>query len=283
MSFEGIPYFDSQNSNVIPFPNIRPPFPPTFITVSDFINKRESSSRIFRKSPNAFFIYRKAFTNNLTSLNYKLTMIDVSRLVSNFWKHETKEVKDAYAEIAKKIDVELKEKRKHDKKCPVIWKIDKKSKKQKKGSRRNSKNNDSTNNSSTKFRNTTEIAFESPNYSIPINEPNRSSGEMSSQTSLQNSPISASPLISFPGIIPAGYDVMNYDNSYESQSNESEEETYDLYNLCDQNLNPIYNSSAGFSNFVYENIYVPYNWNMNDPCINNGNGNLACQQGNEFH
>ncbi|CAB4483066.1 unnamed protein product [Rhizophagus irregularis] len=264
MSFEGIPYFDSQNSNVIPFPNIRPPFPPTFITVSDFINKRESSSRIFRKSPNAFFIYRKAFTNNLTSLNYKLTMIDVSRLVSNFWKHETKEVKDAYAEIAKKIDVELKEKRKHDKKCPVIWKIDKKSKKQKK-------------------RNTTEIAFESPNYSIPINEPNRSSGEMSSQTSLQNSPISASPLISFPGIIPAGYDVMNYDNSYESQSNESEEETYDLYNLCDQNLNPIYNSSAGFSNFVYENIYVPYNWNMNDPCINNGNGNLACQQGNEFH
>ncbi|PKK73688.1 hypothetical protein RhiirC2_740302 [Rhizophagus irregularis] len=256
MSFEGIPYFDSQNSNVIPFPNIRPPFPPTFIT---------------------------AFTNNLTSLNYKLTMIDVSRLVSNFWKHETKEVKDAYAEIAKKIDVELKEKRKHDKKCPVIWKIDKKSKKQKRGSRRNSKNNDSTNNSSTKFRNTTEIAFESPNYSIPINEPNRSSGEMSSQTSLQNSPISASPLIGFPGIIPAGYDVMNYDNSYESQSNESEEETYDLYNLCDQNLNPIYNSSAGFSNFVYENIYVPYNWNMNDPCINNGNGNLACQQGNEFH
>jgi hypothetical protein len=284
MSFEGIPYFESQNNDVFSLPNIRPPFPPTYITVSDFINKRESSSRIFRKSPNAFFIYRKAFTNNLTSLNYKLTMIDVSRLVSNYWKNETKEVKDAYIEIAKKIDVELKEKRKHDKKCPVIWKDEKKSKKQKRGSRRNPKNKEST---TTEFRNTTEIAFELPHYSIPVNEPNqrilRSPEELNSQTSLENSPISSSPLMGFPGIIQGGYDIMSYDNSYESQSNESEEETYDYYNLnnniCNQNL--IYNSS-GYNNFVsYGNLIVPY-WNMNEPCINH-NENLACHQENEFH
>src|SRR4051812_4648580 len=105
MSFESIPYIDSQYSDAISLSNIRLPPPPTSITVSDFINKRETSSRIFRKSPNAFFIYRKTFTNYLTHHNYKLTMIDVSRLVSNYWKNESKEVKDAYTEIAKKIDV----------------------------------------------------------------------------------------------------------------------------------------------------------------------------------
>ncbi|GBB90308.1 hypothetical protein RclHR1_01720029 [Rhizophagus clarus] len=276
MSFESIPYFDSQNSDFIPPPNIRPPFPPTFITVSDFVNKRESSSRIFRKSPNAFFIYRKAFTNHLTFLNYKLTMIDVSKLVSNYWKNESKEVKEAYAEIAKKIDVELKEKRKHDKKCPVIWKSDKKSKKQKRVSRKNSNNNDSTNNSLTKFRNTTEIPFGLQDYPIPVNnEPSNHS-----QTSLESSPISTPPLMGYPGIVQ-GYNVINYDNSYECQSNESEEETHELYNLniCDQNLNQIYNSS-GYNNFVnYDNLFnVPLNWNMNNLCIND-NANLA----SEFH
>src|ERR1051325_9168932 len=107
MSFEDSQIVDSQNGDSIlnlSLHDIRLPFPPPFITVSDFINKRESSSRIFRKSPNAFFIYRKAFTNYLTLLNYKLTMIDVSKFVSNRWKDESNEVKEAYMKIAKEID-----------------------------------------------------------------------------------------------------------------------------------------------------------------------------------
>src|ERR1043165_3257448 len=138
MSFENTAQIvvDSQHSDPILNLEIRLPFPPPSITVQDFIDKRESSSRIFRKSPNAFFIYRKIFTNYLTLLNYKLTMIEVSRLVSNHWKNESDQVKEAYVKIAKEIDVELKEKRKHDKKCPVIWKMDKKSKKQKRKTKR---------------------------------------------------------------------------------------------------------------------------------------------------
>jgi len=53
-------------------------------------------------------------------------MIDVSKLVSKHWKDERDEVKETYMKIAKEIDVELKEKRKHDKVvCPVVWKNDK--------------------------------------------------------------------------------------------------------------------------------------------------------------
>ncbi|RIA99544.1 hypothetical protein C1645_747075 [Glomus cerebriforme] len=291
MSFESISFIDSQNNNDailnLSLHEIRLPFPPPFITVADFINKRETSSRIFRKSPNAFFIYRKAFTNYLTLLNYKLTMIDVSKLVSNYWKNESKEIKDGYAKIAKEIDIELKEKRKHDKKCPVIWKIDKKSKKQKRISRRNLKNNNSTNNS--------ETMFELQKCSVPLNEPNqkilRSCQEMDSHTSLESSPSSISSS-EFPGFIQ---NFVNYDNSCESQSNESEEENYDcqpVYNMntCDQNLNQIYyprlnaidnSPEYNFISYDINNLFVQYNWGMSNPCINDEN--LACQQGNGFH
>lgn len=318
MSFETAQIIDSQNSEPIlnlSLHDIRLPFPPPFITVSDFINKRESSSRIFRKSPNAFFIYRKAFTNYLTCLNYKLTMIDVSRLVSNRWKNESDQVKEEYVKIAKEIDVELKEKRKHDKKCPVVWKTDKKSKKPKRKSRKNFlNNNNSTNNNHNNHNNintltkinTSDIAFEFHNFSIPAHEDNqktlRSLEEVDSQSSLENSPNSISyPLINFP--VFQGCEFINYGNSCESPSNESEEENFEcqpVYSLspCEQNLNPVYCSrynaiegqinsqGSEYNNIVnydlnINNLFVPYSWDMNDPCINGGN--LTCQQEVEFH
>jgi hypothetical protein len=216
-------------------------------------------------------------------------MIDVSRLVSNYWKKESQEVKDAYANIAKEIDVELKEKRKHDKKLPVIWKIDKKIKKQKRNSKRNLKNTNNNNNNNnsltSKFRNTTEITFEFQNFSIPDNEPNqkilRSPQELNS---LENSPPSSiSSLTEFPGIIQEYNNFVSYDNSCKSSLNGSEEENYDnqpVYNLntCNQNLNQVYGSrlnaivSPEYNydlNIINDNIFnVPYNWDMNDhPCM----------------
>src|SRR5690242_16993992 len=108
MTFDNSHLINSQqNGNPSP-QDIRLPYPPPPL-ITDFISKRETTSRIFRKSPNAFFVYRKVFTNFLTLNNYKLTMIDVSKLVSNQWKNERNEVKETYIKIAKEIDVELKE------------------------------------------------------------------------------------------------------------------------------------------------------------------------------
>ncbi|RGB21564.1 hypothetical protein C1646_600417, partial [Rhizophagus diaphanus] len=59
------------------------------------------------KSPNAFLIYRKAFLNELNRQNHNLKMTDVSKLVSNYWKGEPDNVKDAYRKIAKEVEVEL--------------------------------------------------------------------------------------------------------------------------------------------------------------------------------
>ncbi|CAJ0634118.1 2732_t:CDS:2 [Entrophospora sp. SA101] len=103
----------TQNEIITSLPSdIQLPFPP-LIGASDFILKR-SAEKIWMKSPNAFFIYRKAFQNHLKFLNYKLTMMNVSKLVSSCWKNEKVEVKDAYKKIAKEVEKQLKEKRKMD-------------------------------------------------------------------------------------------------------------------------------------------------------------------------
>src|SRR6266542_4809153 len=96
---------NSNNSNQFPF--IKLPFPPT-IRASDIARKR-LRSRICSKSPNAFFVYRKAFVDQLSvfSGKNKLKMTEVSRLVSSRWKMESKQVKVAYEEIAKQVEQEL--------------------------------------------------------------------------------------------------------------------------------------------------------------------------------
>ncbi|RIA99552.1 hypothetical protein C1645_800595 [Glomus cerebriforme] len=97
----------SNSNNFNQIPSIKLPFPPT-IRASDIAKKR-LRSRICSKSPNAFFIYRKAFVDQLSNFkkNNKLKMTEVSRLVSSHWKMESKQVKIAYEEIAKQVEQEL--------------------------------------------------------------------------------------------------------------------------------------------------------------------------------
>jgi hypothetical protein len=101
-------------SNLNNLNQFRLPFPPT-IRASDIAQKR-LRSRICSKSPNAFFIYRKAFVDQLSNFNgsNKLKMTEVSRLVSSRWKNERREVKEAYEEIAKQVEQELNDIRNKD-------------------------------------------------------------------------------------------------------------------------------------------------------------------------
>ncbi|CAI2161959.1 3317_t:CDS:1 [Funneliformis geosporum] len=301
MTFENTHLINSQNGEFILHlspQDIQLPYPPSFITVSDFINKRESSARIFRKSPNAFFIYRKAFTNYLTLLNFKLTMIDVSKLVSNRWKNESDEVKKGYRKIAKEIDVELKEKRKHDKVCPVVWKVDKKSKKQKRNSRKIPRNN-STSDSLTKVKsvNTKEITFEFQNCFIPENQKTlRSTDKVNVQSDFENSPNPVYyPLVEFPEMIQE-CNFGSHDHSCGSPSNESEEDYHPAFHLntC---LNPVYCSRMDpienqinpqvleYVNYDLHNHFLPqYNWNLNNLsgiCVNENLSSL--QESSEYH
>jgi len=71
--------------------NISLQFPP-LITV----NRRRSST-------NAFLIYRKEFINNLNRLNYNLENLEVSKLAALYWKNESKDVREAYCKVAKKV------------------------------------------------------------------------------------------------------------------------------------------------------------------------------------
>ncbi|GES99589.1 hypothetical protein GLOIN_2v1541758 [Rhizophagus clarus] len=97
----------SNLNNLNQFTFIELPFPPT-IRASDIAKKR-IRSKICSKSPNAFFVYRKAFVDQLSNFTgkNKLKMTEVSRLVSTRWKMETKQVKVAYEEIAKQVEQEL--------------------------------------------------------------------------------------------------------------------------------------------------------------------------------
>ncbi len=113
-------YFQTSNTTSKITPLIKIPFPP-IISASDIVKKRKPS-RVKSKSPNAFFIYRKAFLDQLSLLNHNLRMTDVSKLVSAYWKNETEIVKDAYRKIAREVENELNEKRKTCVPYRVIWK-----------------------------------------------------------------------------------------------------------------------------------------------------------------
>lgn len=78
------------------------PFPP-IISAQDLIDKR-SPERVTAKSPNAFFVYRKAFVNYLQICNHNLKMRDVSSMAGLSWKAASKEVKEAYKQIARDVE-----------------------------------------------------------------------------------------------------------------------------------------------------------------------------------
>ncbi|CAI2161946.1 20046_t:CDS:2 [Funneliformis geosporum] len=108
------PVVSNATPSLSQLPLIELPFPPT-IRASDIAQKR-LRSRICSKSPNAFFVYRKAFVDQLAGFggNNKLKMTEVSRLVSSRWKRESKLVKEAYEEIAKQVEKELNDIRNKD-------------------------------------------------------------------------------------------------------------------------------------------------------------------------
>jgi hypothetical protein len=78
------------------------PFPP-IISAQDLIDRR-SPERVTAKSPNAFFVYRKAFVNYLQICNHSFRMRDVSSMAGLSWKAASKEVKEAYKQIAREVE-----------------------------------------------------------------------------------------------------------------------------------------------------------------------------------
>ncbi|CAG8593055.1 14419_t:CDS:1 [Dentiscutata heterogama] len=103
------PNFELNCMIVEPPPLIQLPFPPT-ITALEIVKKRPHS-KIRSKSPNAFFIYRKACFDQLARLNQRYQMTFVSKLVSKYWKNEPEQVKTEYKRIADEVEVKLNEER----------------------------------------------------------------------------------------------------------------------------------------------------------------------------
>ncbi|CAI2187644.1 9540_t:CDS:1 [Funneliformis geosporum] len=92
---------EQQNTrNIISPPNLTLPFPP-HIVPENLINLK--SCKLPSKPPNAFFIYRKVYTNELVAQNMRFKMTDVSSWVSISWKLEPEEVRTKYKEIAKEV------------------------------------------------------------------------------------------------------------------------------------------------------------------------------------
>ncbi|CAG8634227.1 12218_t:CDS:1, partial [Acaulospora morrowiae] len=81
-----------------PLPKLTLPFPPQ-INAEDLF----TTSKLPSKPPNAFFIYRKVYTKELITQNFRFKMTDVSPLVSSSWKLESDEVKTKYKEIARDV------------------------------------------------------------------------------------------------------------------------------------------------------------------------------------
>ncbi|CAG8471898.1 1219_t:CDS:2 [Diversispora eburnea] len=91
---------------------IEVPYPPQ-ITPQEIINQR-GPERLSARSPNAFFIYRKAYLNQLKVQKCKYKMIDVSPLAGASWKIASQHVKNAYKEIAREVYRILKDMRQQD-------------------------------------------------------------------------------------------------------------------------------------------------------------------------
>ncbi|CAG8494630.1 8794_t:CDS:2 [Scutellospora calospora] len=102
-------------------PLINLPFPPT-IKAAEIVDRRKSS-QLTMKSPNAFFIYRKAFLDHLSETYKDLKMTDVSKLVGICWRNEPEVVKEEYRKLSKQVEIELNNKRQKNVSFRrVVWK-----------------------------------------------------------------------------------------------------------------------------------------------------------------
>ncbi|CAI2162005.1 3315_t:CDS:1 [Funneliformis geosporum] len=81
--------------------DIKVPFPPQ-INPKDLLEKRRQN-RVSSKSPNAFFIYRIAYLDQLKLYKHRIKMTDMSGYVSASWKNEPSHVKAEYKELARKV------------------------------------------------------------------------------------------------------------------------------------------------------------------------------------
>jgi hypothetical protein len=82
--------------------DIKVPFPPQ-IKAEDILEKRRQN-RKSAKSPNAFFIYRIAYLDQLRLHNFRVKMTDMSGYVSASWKKEPSNVKATYKDLARKVE-----------------------------------------------------------------------------------------------------------------------------------------------------------------------------------
>jgi hypothetical protein len=96
------------------------PFPPN-ISALDIYPLRHTNIRMSR-SPNAFFFYREACSNQLKLQNHNLKMVEVSRLVSENWKNEPTFVKDEYRKIAR-VARELSKRKSYYESLRIITKL----------------------------------------------------------------------------------------------------------------------------------------------------------------
>ncbi|CAG8471939.1 1221_t:CDS:2 [Diversispora eburnea] len=89
--------------------SIKVPFPPP-VKPQDFINNGGRKFKtISNRSLNAFFIYRRAYLDQLRVHGIKAKMTDVSPFISSSWKNEPSFVRDAYKEIACQVEILLKD------------------------------------------------------------------------------------------------------------------------------------------------------------------------------
>ncbi|RIA84669.1 hypothetical protein C1645_831927 [Glomus cerebriforme] len=89
---------DQTQKNNVPFPLIKPPFPP-LIDPKDLliIGKDNKPTR----SPNAFIIYRKVFFKTIKNEGHVLPMTSISSMASQSWEREPEEIKKYYKSLAK--------------------------------------------------------------------------------------------------------------------------------------------------------------------------------------
>nr|CAG8433527.1 14701_t:CDS:2 [Entrophospora candida] len=80
----------------------KPPFPPTIPPCELVFNR--NATNIHKKSPNVFFIYRRAFVKHLQKSKISIKMTELSKVVSFHWNSEPPHVKEEYTRIANEVD-----------------------------------------------------------------------------------------------------------------------------------------------------------------------------------
>ncbi|CAB4379969.1 unnamed protein product [Rhizophagus irregularis] len=223
----------SSNTNT----KIALPFPP-IIKAIDIVNRRKPS-RFKSKSPNAFLIYRKAFLNELNRQNHNLRMTDVSKLVSNYWKGEPDNVKDAYRKIAQEVEVELNEKRKKTASYKIVWKNSKYSSRKRNQCEKIKKDKSEVN---TKFRPAVSSNDKIFYQFVPVDT--EFTSKPSKRNNKENKPSSVEPKIPSCNI-PENPNSQNIESNYTQESN-------DIYDNPDLDLNLNVNQFTPSYNIQFE-------------------------------